>query len=427
MNESFLHYLWQFQQFDQKNLFTTQTEPLSILKVGYLNSHAGADFQEARILIGTVEWAGSVEIHIKSSDWLRHTHERDTAYESVILHVVWEHDQEILRKDGTPIPTLLLNNRTEISLLAQYEKLMKAQEVIPCAKQFGAVDEFHKLSMLDKMLMQRLQEKADLVQESLIQNQQDWEETAYQLLAKNLGFKLNAEPFLMLAQRLPLKIIQKHRNNLLQIEALLFGVAGFLTDEPTDDYQAVLKKEFQFLSSKYDLKNQVLAKHQWKFLRLRPANFATVRLAQFASFLQENGNLFSIMLNLESIKSFHSLFRNKPSAYWTKHFVFGKPSEGNVPAMGATATQNILINTIVPLLVAYSQQKDDRQYLEKAIQLLESLPAEDNVITKMWKSLGLPLKSAFDSQASIEWYNHFCQKKRCLACNVGVKIVGESR
>lgn len=427
MNESFLHFLWQFQNFDKLNLQTTDNEVVEIIKVGRLNSNSGADFQDARIIIDNVEWAGSVEIHLKSSDWDIHKHQFDTSYQNVILHVVWEDDKPILRKDGTKIPTITLRERADKNLLRKYEAMMESKAEMPCQNQFMAVEDIKKLSMLDKVLMKRLQDKSLIVNQFLQENKQDWEETTYQILAKNFGFKLNPEPFLSLSKNLPLKILQKHRDNLGQIEALIFGVAGFLQNENNeiewDDYRKNLRKEFQFLASKYQLQDKILGQHEWKYLRLRPANFPTVRLAQFAKFIHENANLFSVLIHLENVKSLAKILKVKQSDYWIEHYVFGKKSEGNVPTLGNTSVENVVINTVVPLLVAYANQKDNRDYLEKAVRLLEEISAEENNITKHWQSMGLRIKSAFDSQASIEWHNHFCLAKKCLECNVGVDIL----
>jgi Protein of unknown function (DUF2851) len=428
MSEFFLHFLYQFQYFDKNNLQTTDNERIEVLKIGRMNTDSGADFQDARLLIGDVEWAGSVEIHVKSSDWNLHEHQSDAAYQNVILHLVWEDDKPVFRKDGTKIPTLTLRERTDKNLLKKYQSLMNAKTEMPCQSQFVEVEDIHKMMMLDKVLMKRLQDKSLIVSESLVDNNSDWEETAYQTLAKNFGFKLNAEPFLQLAKNLPLKILQKHRDNLSQIEALIFGVAGFLNNpendpEHWDEYRHSLRKEFQFLNAKYQLQNHILGQHEWKYLRLRPANFPTVRLAQFAKFIQENANLFSVLIHLEDVKNFGKILKIKQSEYWIKHYVFGKLSEGNVPTLGDTSVENIVINTVVPLLVSYANHKDHREYLEKAIRLLEELPSEENKITKHWQSMGLKIKSAFDSQASIEWFNHFCLQKRCLSCNVGVAIL----
>lgn len=428
MSESYLHFLYQFQYFDKSHLQTTDNELVSIIKIGRLNSDSGADFQDARIVIGEVEWAGSVEIHLKSSDWDIHKHQNDASYQNVILHIVWEDDKPILRKDGTKIPTLTLRERADKNLFRKYQSMMESKAEMPCQNQFMEVDNIKKLSMLDKVLMKRLEDKSLIIHQFLQKNKADWEETAYQVLAKNFGFKLNAEPFLSLAKNLPLKILQKHRDNLLQIEALIFGVAGFLNSENDgfeswDDYRSSLRKEFQFLALKYQLQEKILGQHEWKYLRLRPANFPTVRLAQFAQFIHENANIFSGLIHLENVKSLAKILKVRQSDYWLEHYVFGKKSEGQVPTLGNASVENVVINTVVPLLVSYAHHKDNREYLEKAIRLLEELPAEENNITNHWKLMGLKIKSAFDSQASIEWHNHFCLAKKCLACNVGVDIL----
>ena len=428
MSESYLHLLYQFQYFDKNNLQTTDNELVRIIKIGRLNSDSGADFQDARVIIGDVEWAGSVEIHLKSSDWDIHKHQNDASYQNVILHLVWEDDKPILRKDGTKIPTLTLRERADKNLLRKYQSMMETNAEMPCQNQFREVDDIKKMAMLDKVLMKRLEDKSLIINQFLQENNQDWEETAYQVLAKNFGFKLNAEPFLNLAKNLPLKILQKHRDNLSQIEALIFGVAGFLNNENNDletwdEYRLNLRKEFQFLSAKYQLQDNILGQHEWKYLRLRPANFPTVRLAQFARFLHENVNLFSVLIHIENVKSFAKILKVKQSDYWIEHYVFGKKSDGKVPTLGDSSVENVVINTVVPLLVSYANQKDNREYLEKAICLLEELPAEQNNITKHWQSMGLPIKSAFDSQASIEWFNNFCLAKKCLSCGVGVEIL----
>ncbi len=221
MNESFLHYLWQFQYFEKKDLLSSDGEPITVLKTGMLNSNAGPDFFNAKIKIGELEWVGNVEIHIKSSDWYAHHHEKDSAYNNVILHVVWDNDKPVAR-NGTSIPTLELKNRVDPSLLHEYKRLINSSSSIACQKNFPHVDELIKLSMLDKALMQRLETKANQVNELLKFNNNDWEDTTYQLLAKNFGFKVNADPFFHLSKSLPYKNIQK-QNGLLQVEALLLA------------------------------------------------------------------------------------------------------------------------------------------------------------------------------------------------------------
>jgi hypothetical protein len=422
MNEAFLHYLWQFQYFDKNKLCSSEGEAISVLKVGFLNSNAGPDFYDAKIKINGIEWVGAVEVHIKSSDWDVHHHGIDSAYENVILHVVWENDKSVFRSDRTQIPTLELKNRVDISILKEYKKLISSPNPIACEKSFARVEELVKLSMLDKALMQRLENKANQVNEVLNLNKGDWEEACYQLLAGNFGFKVNAEPFYQLAKSLPYKIILK-QNNILQVEALLFGTAGMLETKTKDEYITNLFQEYKLLSRKYSLLESKLNPSQWRFLRLRPPNFPTLRIAQFASLLFSSKNIFSQLIGMSSYDSVQKLFSTRQSDYWNTHYRFGKKAKGVVPGLGESSIQNIIINTVAPLLVAYGKYKDEQRFIDKSVELLQQLPAEQNKITRTWSSLGLNVKTAFDSQALIELYNNFCQKRQCLNCSVGISIL----
>jgi hypothetical protein len=423
MNESFLHYIWQFQYFDKTDLQTQEGESLSIFKTGVLNTNAGPDFSQAKVKIGTIEWVGNVEIHTKASEWINHKHTSDKAYENVILHVVWENDAEIKRIDGSVIPTIELKGRVDESLIKEYKKLINSPSSIPCEKSFPTVSDLIKFSMLDQAIMQRLESKAEIVNQLLKSNNTDWEETAYQVLLKNFGFKINAEPFLQLAKALPYKIIQKHSSNLQQIEALLFGQAGMLETKTKDEYISLLYREYEFLSKKYPIYESRLNPAQWKFLRLRPANFPTLRIAQLASILYSQKNLLSTFIETDSYPKLLNVFAASPSAYWQSHYHFAKKSKGFVHNLGESSRQNILINSVVPLLVAYSKAKDDSRLMERGVEILQHLPAEVNKITKLWAGLGISVKSAFDSQALIEQYNNLCQKRQCLNCAVGASLL----
>ncbi|AEI47887.1 DUF2851 family protein [Runella slithyformis] len=427
MSEDFLYFLWQFQYFQKTNLQTAGGEALQILAVGLRNTNAGPDFLNGRVLIDGLEWVGNVEMHLRSSDWHRHTHTHDRAYDSVILHVVWENDAVIERPDGSLVPTLALKPLTSLLLLQKYRALLDSREVIPCARQFEGVPELQKRSMLDRALLQRLQRKAATVHEMLARNQQDWEETTYQLLAQNFGFKINAEPMLRLAQGLPLKVLLKHRDNLTQLEALLLGQSGLLTNAPgADDYSMVLEREYAFLATKYGVNSHQLRAHEWKFLRLRPANFPTVRLAQLATLIQQQTSFFSLFIHADTVPQLSNVLHVQQSDYWRKHYLFQKESAVKVPALGKTSVENIIINTVVPLLVAYSEARDNRSFLDKAMGFLEQLPTEKNHVTEVWETLGQSAKNAFDSQAVIELYTHFCQPKHCLSCTIGTTLLRHS-
>ncbi|AYQ35193.1 DUF2851 family protein [Runella sp. SP2] len=421
MSEDFLYFLWQFQYFDAAHLTTTAGESLQVLAIGQRNANAGPDFINGRVIVENIEWAGSIEMHLRSSDWHRHAHTTDRAYESVVLHVVWENDADICRHDGTVVPTLALKDITSPKLLHKYHLLIESKETIPCENQLDVVSSLQKRMMLDRAATQRLERKAQGVLELLTQNHQDWEETTYQLLAQNFGFKVNAEPMLRLAQGLPLKILHKHRDNLFQLEALLFGQSGLLT--PADEYALSLQKEYTFLAAKYSLKSTQLQAHEWKFLRLRPANFPTVRLAQLAAFIQQQPSLFSLFIHGENVKKLEAVLRVKQSDYWQTHYHFQKTMAAKVATLGKASVENIVVNTVVPLLAAYAEAKDNLDFMSKATELLEQLPAETNHLTDRWHQMGVESKTAFDSQAIIELYTHFCVKKGCLQCAIGTSLL----
>ncbi|MCU0356753.1 MAG: DUF2851 family protein [Cyclobacteriaceae bacterium] len=422
MTESFLHYIWQFQYFNKKHLVSADGEEINVFNPGIRNTNAGPDFSNARISIGTLEWRGSVELHIKSSGWTDHHHSDDAAYEKVILHVVWENDQHIVRSDGSLMPTLELKDRVDLSLWESYRKLFTSGDPIPCTGQWPSVSSLVKMSMLDKVLAQRLELKAQRVMGMLKENMGDWEETCYQLLLSNFGFKVNTDAFSQLSRILPYHVIRKHRDQQLQVEALLFGAAGFLATAHHDDYGYQLAREYAVLSKKFNLSEKQLHESQWRFLRLRPANFPTVRLAQLAALLTTNTNLFSSMIHTESVKDILTWLQVPQSDYWQNHYQLGKAA-GLVPAFGKSSAENVIINTVVPMLAAYSLSTDDQHYMDRALALLQQLPAEKNVITRQWKELGQNVKTAFDSQALIELHNNFCMKRRCLECSVGATII----
>ncbi|MDP5121206.1 MAG: DUF2851 family protein [Spirosomaceae bacterium] len=422
MQEAFLHYIWQTQRFLTTNLKTTDGEEIRVFKKGFLNTNAGPDFTNARLQIGDVEWAGNVEVHVNAAEWYAHKHQQDEAYENVILHVVWQNDRDVFRADGSKIPVLELVNIVSEKLVEKQSQLINSQSLIPCENQFAEVSEFTKVSMLGSALTQRLQQKAVVVAELFTANNSDWEETAYQALAKNFGFKLNAEPMLQLAQNLPLKILQKHRNNSVQIEALLFGMAGFL-EESGGDFAVKLKSEYDFLSLKYGLKSKQLNAHEWKFLRTRPANFPTIRLAQFAALVASQQSFFSLFTQTVDVDAIKKAFEIEQSDYWQNNYHFDKPLAKPLKQLGKASIENLLVNSVVPTLVCYAQYVDNREFIERAEQILESLPPENNKITRKWESLGLKIQSSFDSQAGIELFNNYCQKRKCMNCKIGAEVL----
>lgn len=423
MTEAFLHYLWQFQYFAKTGLKTTNGESIVVLGPGMLNTDSGPDFSQAKIKIGAMEWAGNVEIHLQSAGWYEHKHDLDASYENVILHVVWEENKPVYRKDGTRMPTLQLKGRVEEHLINSFQKLVNNPSSVPCQVAFRQIDETVKHSMIDKAALQRLESKARIVLNLLNQNKGDWEETTYQLVAANFGFKVNKEPFQQLSRALPYKLIQKHKQNPVQVEALLFGMGGFLVAKSKDEYLSSLVTEFNFLEKKYSIESLKMNVVQWKFLRLRPANFPTLRIAQLAALLSSQQNIFSAIINAPDAKTMARIFEFNTTAYWTHHYRFGKKAKQELSGFGVASRENVIINSVAPLLVAYGQNHDDWSYVERAETILQATVSEKNKITRMWQGLECTSKNAFDSQGLIELYTNFCQKRACLNCNIGSSIL----
>jgi hypothetical protein len=423
MHESFLYYVWQFQYFDRTDLKTTDGENIEVFKTGVLNSDSGPDFSNAKVRIGNLDWAGTVEIHTKASAWQDHHHDVDKAYDNVVLHVVWQNDKPVFRADGTAMPTLELQPLVNDSLVVEYKKLVNSPTSIPCEKTFPSISELVRISMLDKALMQRLETKAEQVIQLFKHNQNDWEEITYQLLARNFGFKVNYDPFFQLSQAVPFKILLKHGDSLLQMEALLFGQAGFLDHALKHEYMKLLQREYQLLARKYSLESMQLNKSIWKYLRLRPANFPTIRIAQFAALFNSNNNLFSRIIEAENLGDLKSIFNVTTSEYWHHHYRFGHKTVRSLSGVGESSIENLIINTVVPMLVAYGKQKDEQLFIDRAVNFLQQIQPESNKITRTWNDLGASIKSAFDSQALIELNNNFCLKRKCLSCTIGVTIL----
>lgn len=419
MHEDLLAFVWRFQYFDKNGLTTDENLPLSIIRPGFRNADAGPDFSEARIALGDVTWVGSIEIHVRSSDWYLHTHEQNGAYDAVILHVVWENDKQALRKDGTPVPTLSLKCLVKESVLTRYRLLQDETGSIPCSAMFPNVDQILKYAMLDRVLLERLDRKAEEVVLLLETNGRDWEQTAYQWIGRHFGFKLNDTPFQRLTSLLPWKTMRKHIDRSLQTEALLFGCAGLIGAQSEDNYVRSLQSEFRFLGNKYKLHPGVMAAHEWKYAKLRPAGFPTVRLAQFARLLGDSGGFLNRIVHAESFEEVQKMFQVEQSAYWREHYIVGKKARGPVPTMGCDAANLLVINAAAPLLVAYARQRQQPELTDKAVYWLSQIPAENNRIIRTWAALGMRVKTAADSQALIEWFNNYCEDRHCLECTVG--------
>ncbi|MBL7797724.1 MAG: DUF2851 family protein [Saprospiraceae bacterium] len=421
MREDFLHFLWRWRRFDAHDLRTTDGQALEVLHPGELNRHAGPDFFNARVRIGDTLWAGNVEIHLNASDWLAHRHDGDAAYNNVVLHVVLEEDRLLTRSNGTRLPCLELRRRIPPSLLDKYLRLEHERAWIPCARSFAGVPEIVRSNWLDRLLVERLEQKTALVEQTLQATGQQWEEAFYRILARHFGLKVNMEPFEALARALPLRLLAKHQNSLFQMEALLFGQAGLLDEAFEDDYPRALAKEYRFLRHKYDL--TALSASSWKFFRLRPAGFPTLRLAQFAALMHRSTLLFSAVLSARNPGEMEQLLGVEPGEYWRTHFRFDKSTAPRSKSLGREFVHLLLINTVAPFLFHYGRTKGISEKQDRALQLLEGLPAEANTVVDDWAELGQTAGNAARSQALLHLKSHYCDAKRCLECAIGTAIL----
>jgi hypothetical protein len=419
MRESILHYVWQHKLFTAQQLVTTEGEPVDVIDVGKHNTDAGPDFFNAKIRIGETLWAGNVEIHTRSTDWHRHSHHSDKAYNSVILHVVSEVDGEIFRADGAKIPQLVLVYPKHIA--ENYDRLITEQKWIACEDKIAAVPGIVIESWKNALLTERLEQKMQAITTLLTESNQHWEEAFYITLARNFGFGTNSQAFESLAKSVPLSVLGKHKDQLLQLEAVLFGQAGLLTDEATDEYAARLKQEYSFMKAKFGL--QPINASQWKLLRLRPDNFPHVRIAQFASLIHTSSKLFSKIVDQPEMEYLRSIFVCEPSDYWKRHYLFSHESPVHDKKLGTQSINVLLINTVVPFLFCYAQQKNNQTLKDKALQLLEQLPSERNAIITAWQKLGINSASAYDSQALLQLKKQYCDDKKCLRCRIGHKVL----
>lgn len=420
MTERLLQFIWHFQYFNKNELVTAAHERLEIITPGQNNRNQGPDFLQASIKVGSTKWAGNIELHLKTSDWKKHRHQGDKNYKNVILHVVWENDT-----DETSIPVLELKSRISKILLERYEELMNATGFIPCEKVIRSVRDIVWKSWKERLLAERLLRKSAIAETYLKQNNYHWEETFWWLLAKNFGIKVNSDAFEVVARSIPINILAKHKNQIHQLESLLLGQAGLLEKNPDsypdkDEYPLLLQREYAFLKKKYSLKPIHQPVH---FLRMRPGNFPTIRLAQLAMLVHESAHLFSKIKEADTIKVVRKWFDVTANDYWHYHYHFDEISPFKKKKLGDAMIDNIIINTICPVLFAYGNYHNENKYKDKALKWLEETSPESNSITKGFKQLGIENKNAFDSQALIELKNEYCNKKKCLDCAVGNGIL----
>lgn len=423
MKEDILQYIWKFQYFDTKQLISTDGDDIQIIQQGSQNFNQGPDFLEAKIKVKETVWAGNIEIHVSSSHWNLHGHSGNTHFNNIILHVVWNNDVVIKDGVGNPIPTIELQGRVSKLLLDKYSELLGTGQFIPCEKLLYQVNDLTLSSWKQRLVAERLLSKSENVLHVFKETSNHWEETFWWLIAATFGLKVNSDLFLKMAKSLPLTILAKHKSNLLQLESLLFGQAGLLDFETSEKYPLMLRKEYIFLQKKYGLTK---VDGQLNFLRMRPANFPTLRLAQLASLIHESDHLFSKVKELHSIAGVKKLFVVSANDYWHYHYTFGDPTFFKVKTLGNQMVNNIMINTVVPILFAYGLHHNDENYKEKAIRWLEELAPEKNNITRGFEDLKFANSNAADSQALIQLKNEYCNKKRCLSCSVGNSILKKS-
>ena len=423
MTEEFLHFIWGYRLLSG-NLRTETNELIQILHPGQHNSDAGPDFINAKIRIGDTLWAGNVEIHLRSSDWFVHKHHLDKNYNNIILHVVNHNDRITQRVSGEDIPTMVLKGKYKQSLYQKYIDLMENMNWIPCQNQIEFADEIAVLSMVEATMIERLIRRNENLERLFEKSRNNWEETLYRALARNFGFRINAEPFELLAKSLPFRIIGKHRNDLFQIEALLFGQAGMLFEDFKDPYPQNLKREYMFLRRMYDL--TPIEGHLWKFLRMRPPNFPTLRISQFAGLLYGSDRLFAQIMEASGLDEIKPLFTLESSEYWNKHFLFDKSAGHSIKTFGQKSCDLILINTVVPFMFFYSRQRNKPELCEQALSFLRKIPFENNRVIRKWKELNVEIHSAFETQSLLELKEFYCDQAKCLNCKIGMSILNRA-
>jgi len=420
MNERLLQFIWQFQYYNKQQLYTSQGEALHIERPGTWNHHQGPDFSEAIIQVGHTKWVGNIELHLRSSDWHKHRHASDSNYTNIILHVVWEEDAAVHDVNGNIVPTLVLQPLIPKLLLERYAQMMETLVVVPCHSFLPVLDNLGWCAWKERLAAERLERRSTQILSLLKQSGHHWEEVFWWLLAANFGIKVNSALFELIAKTIPVNLLAKHRNQIQQLEALLLGQANLLAGKYEDDYAILLQKEYRFLKKKYQLHP---VNKQPAFLRMRPAAFPTIRLAQLAMLVYQSSHIFSLIKEIKECKKVQDMFMVTANDYWHYHYRFDEMAPFQPKHLGKQMAENILINTVIPVLFAYGLYSKEESYKEKAIQWSYELPPEQNQITRQWQRSGISHRSALDSQALIELTNHYCIHKRCLDCAVGNRIL----
>lgn len=420
MNEKLLQFLWQFKLIPFNHLTTHTGEQIEIIDPGQLNHDSGPDFFNAKVKMDNTIWAGNIEMHLKASLWKVHKHHLDQAYNNVILHVVLENDALSFNAAGDEVPTVVLEVPEHIQ--HNQDQLHKNKSWLKCSHSIQSIDPFFIRQYMDALAIERLANKQKFIERLLAQTDDNWEQTCYNLLARNFGFNINAEPFQQLAQKVPHKILMQYGNDPELMEALLYGSAGFLDELINEDpYYQNLSRNFKHLQRKHGIKP--LEKHIWKFAKTRPSNFPTLRISEFSQLYFKQKNLFSSLLECNSLKEIEVLFRVSASTYWNNHYRFNIPSKKSLKKPGKAAINGIIINTIVPLLFSYGKLRGNSLLCERALLLLGNLRAESNSIVKAWDLFGVKGNDAKDSQALLHLRTMYCNKNKCVQCRIGLKVL----
>lgn len=420
--EQLLHYVWKHKIFPLKELKTTTGQQVEVIDTGLANTDAGPDFFNAKLKLDGVLWIGNIEIHERSSDWFKHGHHADAGYNSVILHIASEIDTEISRSNGERIPQIQLICPEAVR--TNYKELLETDSYPPCYRIIPSPPPFTAHSWMTALQMERFEQKATLLNERLKRCQGNWEDAFFITLARNFGFGLNGDAFETWAHRLPFRAVDKHRNDLFQIEAIFFGQAGILEDSDGDGYYLRLKKEYTYLQHKFGL--IPMDASLWRFLRLRPANFPHIRIAQLACLYHRAYGLLSRIMETETLQGVRDILKGGTSEYWLTHYTFGGSSPSRPKTLSNTSLDLLIINTVVTFLYAYGLHKGNRVLCARAGSFLEELKAENNYITRMWEQCGMKASNAADSQALIQLKKEYCDKKKCLYCRIGYEYLKRS-
>lgn len=416
MTEKLLQFIWQHQYYNTSELYTTAGDKILIIDPGKINHHQGPDFLNGRISLQSAVWIGNVELHVFASQWIAHAHSDDPLYRNVILHVVWKEDQQL----SLPFPTLELQSRISQHLLKRYEQLMQSPQFIACQDQIHLIPEIHVNAWKQRMLFEKLHQKSIFIQELLSFNNYHWEETFWWMIAYGFGIKVNSDSFLKIARSIPFTILTKHKSQLIQLEAILLGQAGVLDAHFKEKYPQMLRKEYQFLQKKYDFPK---VHFPLLYLRMRPANFPTIRLAQLAVLFHTTDHLFTTSLEAKDVQQLTNMLQVQANDYWHYHYVLDQPAKFQIKKVGVDTAILILMNAILPVMYAYGLHHKNENLCNKVWHWMEALPAENNVIIRGFKQLKIEAKSAFDTQALLFLKQEYCNNKRCLECAIGCKFL----